>query len=195
MSSTDESSFHPNESSSLNIREINETENDHRTCNGNIVHPNRYQVLINDDESSFENEVIAAKINVTHKPPSPKKDETNKNFPENGCAQLNTSKIIPGSTSYSNEKRPGRKILLLSDSILSRVQMRMFNKELTEGRAYRKYFPGATPGEIAHYCLPTLQKDVVIINAGTNSLPNDETCDISNGIINLVQICRNNGVK
>ena len=76
--------------------------------------------------------------------------------------------------------------------------MRMFNKELTEGRAYRKYFPGATPGEIAHYCLPTLQKDkpdVVIINAGTNSLPNDETCDISNEIINLVKICRNNGVK
>ena len=61
LSSTDEPSFHPNESSSLNIREINETENYHRTCNGNIVHPNRYQVLINDDESSFENEVIAAK--------------------------------------------------------------------------------------------------------------------------------------
>ena len=37
--------------------------------------------------------------------------------------------------------------------------------------------------------------DVVIINVGTNSLPNDETCDISNEIIDLVKICRNNGVK
>ena len=35
----------------------------------------------------------------------------------------------------------------------------------------------------------------MIINAGTNSSPNDETCDVSNEIINLVQICRNNGVK
>ena len=76
--------------------------------------------------------------------------------------------------------------------------MRLFNKELTVGKAYCKYFPGATPGEIAHYCLPTLQKDkadAVIINVGTNSLPNDETCDISNEIIDLLKICRNNGVK
>ena len=94
LSSTEESSYHhTNESSSLNIRERNDTENDHHSCNNNIVHPNRNQVLINDDESTFENEVIAAKINGTHKPPPQKKDDTNKKsetnainkFPENDC--------------------------------------------------------------------------------------------------------------
>ena len=77
--------------------------------------------------------------------------------------------------------------------------MREINNELKVGRAYRKYFPGATPPpEIARYCLPMLIKDkpdVVVIHVGTNSLFNDEYCEIANQIFSLVKICRDHGVN
>ena len=138
-----------NESNSLTIgdNEIEErtigSENNPLTNSSDIIHPDKIQVLINDSNSSFENEFYAAKINISHKSP-----------------MRNRSKIEIKSprSAYSKAKEHGKKTLLLSDSILSRVQMRLFNKELKKGRAYRKYFPGATPTNIAHYCLPTLKK-------------------------------------
>ena len=67
---------------------------------------------------------------------------------------------------------------------------------LKSGFAYRKYFPGAKPEDIAEYCLRTLRKenyDVVIIHAGTNSLFNEDIDDIANEIFNIVKVCREKG--
>ena len=50
----------------------------------------------------------------------------------------------------------------------------------------------------ARYCLPTLIKDkpdVIVIHVGTNSLFNDQYCEIANQIFNLVKICRDHGVN
>ena len=119
-------------------------------------------------------------------------------FPQNDCTEFNQPKVLPGNPLYSNMSGQGRKVFLLSDSILSRIQMREFNNELKVGRAYRKYFPGATPTEIAHYCLPTLIKDKpdeVGIHVGTGSLFNDEYCEIANQIFNLVKIWRDHGIN
>ena len=97
-------------------------------------------------------------------------------------------------TPHSNADR---KILLLSDSILGRIQLYKLNKELIVGRAIRKYFPGATPNDIANFCPHILKKekfDVVVLHAGTNSLPNDDI-DIANEILNIVKVCYDYGVK
>ena len=163
-----------------NWEKVDDSENGPPKSNRNIVQPNQSQVLINDCDSSFENEVTAAKINISHRPPSRQGNEIKitsprnliNRFPEKDDAQLKQSNIAPGNTSHSNIRQE-RKILLLSHSILSWLQMRLFNKELKTGRAYRKYFPGAIQSEIACYCLPTLEKDkpdVVIIKAGSNML-------------------------
>ena len=36
---------------------------------------------------------------------------------------------------------------------------------------------------------------MVVINAGTNSLPNDDIIDIANEILNIVKVCYDHGVK
>ena len=198
--SSDISLLNINNNDCAQLEKTNDTENQPPSQNMNILHPNRYQVLINDGDSSFENEVTAANIKITQKPPSRKRNEIKIKSPRNminrytgkEATQLKQTKSVPGNTSHSYTVNKEKKILLLSDSILSRVQMKLFNRELKTGRAYRKYFPGATPKEIAHYCIQTLEKDkpdVVVLNAGTNSLLN------SDEMFKLVRICRNNGVK
>ena len=76
--------------------------------------------------------------------------------------------------------------------------MRRLNYDISVGRAYRKYHPGATPSELAHYCLPTLindKPDVVVIHAGTISYFNDDIHTIANEIFNLVKVCQSHGVN
>ena len=164
---------------------------------------NKFAVLINDSSSSFENEYEKAEV---CKRPIRKKDyvrETRPNvvineYPENDKVEYKQPKLVPGNSTYANISSQGRKILILSDSTLSRLQMKKLNNDINIGRAYRKCFPGATPSEMVHYCLPTLRDDkpdIVVIHTGTNSLFRDDTQDIANEVLNIVNICRNHGVS
>ena len=60
------------------------------------------------------------------------------------------------------------------------------------GYAYRKSFPGATPEELAHYCIPTLEDkpDICVIDVGTNRLNKNNHFEIADDISNVVNICR-----
>ena len=78
---------------------------------------------------------------------------------ENDKIIYNNPKHIPGNSSYANIAASGKKVLLLSDSIYSRIKMKEFNRELKNGRAYRKQFPGVTSKGMTHYVIPTLAKD------------------------------------
>lgn len=162
---------------------------------------NRYAVLINDSSSSFENEYKKAEISTRQKTDYVKKTRPNiviNKLPENDKAEYKQPNLFSGNSTYANTSSQGRKILILSDSTLSRLQMRKFNNDINIGRAYRKCFPGATPTEMAHYCLPTLRNDkpdIVIIHAGTNSLFKDDTEVIANEVLNIIKICRNHGVS
>ena len=76
--------------------------------------------------------------------------------------------------------------------------MKEFNRELKNGRAYRKQFPGATSEEMAHYVIPTLAKDspdTVIIHTGTNDLRNTENEHIIKNIMDIVDLCAKQGVN
>ena len=89
--------------------------------------------------------------------------------------------------------KSGKKILLLSDSICSRIQMHEFNRNLRSGHAYRKQFPGATSHGIAHYSIPTLindKPDTIVIHAGTNDLRNTGKEEIVDNIMNIVGTCQ-----
>ena len=104
-------------------------------------------------------------------------------------------KVVNGGASYSNVDR---KILLLSDSILGRIQLYKLNNDLNVGRAIRKYFPGASPNDIANFCPNILKKekfDVVVIHAGTNSLPRDDINEITDELFNIMKVCHDRGVK
>ena len=184
----------------------------HLSSSGIKTHPNQFKTLINDSDSSFE--TYYAKSNVISTYPSnkkmlsPKKTVSAKKhrsnvvvnkYPERDSQQFQIKpKLVPGNETYSNIVYQGKKTLLLSDSILGRIQIRKFNKDLLSGSAYKKYFPGAKPSEIAHYCKPLLLKekfDTVVIHVGTNSLYNENIDDIANEIFNLVKICKDHGVN
>ena len=169
--------------------------------NGN-VHSNRYAVLDDDLHSGFVDECEKDSICEWSRRKDNMEIRRPPNFinqnPENDILQYNQPRIVPGNSTYANVAAPRRKILILSDSTLGRLQMRLFNNEINDGRAYRKYHPGATPNEMTHYCLHTLKNDkpnVVVINSGTNSIPRDDIYDIGKEIFNIVQICRDHGVK
>ena len=184
----------------------------HLSSSGIKTHPNQFKTLINDSDSSFE--TYYAKSNVISTYPSnkkmlsPKKTVSAKKhrsnvvvnkYPERDSQQFQIKpKLVPGNETYSNIVYQGKKTLLLSDSILGRIQIRKFNKDLLSGSAYKKYFPGAKPSEIAHYCKPLLLKekfDTVVIHVGTNSLYNENIDDIANEIFNLVKICKDHDVN
>ena len=153
------------------------------------------------DEQEYENDSIcewAKKKDVNINKDSGRPQNVINKHPENDVAQYIQPRIVPGNSTYAQMAGNRRKILILSDSTLGRMQMRWLNHDIQNGHAYRKYHPGATPKELAHYCLLTLEKDkpdVVVINAGTNSIPNDDIYDIGNEIFNLVKICRQHGVR
>ena len=95
--------------------------------------------------------------------------------PEKGHAF--SKSICPGNSTYANTVKHGKSICLVGDSIIGRIYVPKFktsNKNLGIIANYRKrFYPGATVGEIAHYILPTLEEerpDALIINAGTNNL-------------------------
>ena len=94
-------------------------------------------------------------------PPPPKKRPNvvvNK-YPERDTVR----RAVPGNSTHANINQR-KKILLLSDSILGHIKIRKFNRDLLNGHAYKKYFPGAKPSEIAYYCIPILEKELMLLS-------------------------------
>ena len=107
-------------------------------------------------------------------------------------------KVQPGNSNYASVTNLGKKVLILTDSICGRIKLRELNKNINNKHVYRKSFPGATPTELAHYCIPTLrddQPDEVIIHIGTNSLFRDDNFKMVDEILNIVDICKRYGVN
>ena len=76
--------------------------------------------------------------------------------------------------------------------------MNEFNSYIKVGSASIKVFPGATPKELLHYCVPSLDNlkpDVCILNIGTNSVNKDDTSTITKDIGNIVKRCHEYGVN
>ena len=99
---------------------------------------------------------------------------------------------------YADVSSKGKKILIISDSMCSRIKMKEFNSYIKNGYAYRKTFPSATVNELAHYCIHTLledKPDKVIIHIGTNNVTKQNPSDISQEITNMASICHSYGVN
>ena len=184
----------------------------HENSNANVEelsnsskYSNRYQVLINDEESDFEKE-FENNVNIhilktkqgCHNPEYKQTTPFINPHPENDIKKYSYPKHIPGNSSYADIANYGKKILILSDSICSRIKLREFNSYINNGTAYRKSFPGATPKELAHYCTHSFMEDkpdTCIIHVGTNRLSRDDPLEIHNDIINIVKLCHSYGVK
>ena len=74
-----------------------------------------------------------------------------------------------------------------------------FNKELRNGKAYFRWFSGATSKQLDHYIIPSLvddKSDTVIIHVGTNDiLYNASYEDIARNIIKIASNYKSHSVN
>ena len=174
-----------------------------------ILSPNKFRYLVTDDASDFNNEfndnVKVSVVNNAQKVHERRKTEkkkrpqvvTNK-YPERNIKINHTVKSVPGNSSYSNMTNHGKKVLILSDSICGRINMKKLNQALKHAHAVKKIYPGATPEDLEHYCIKPLRDikpDVVILTIGTNKIGIDDPFKISKEIFNIVNICKDHGVN
>ena len=106
---------------------------------------------------------------------------------------------VPGNSTYANMAENGKKVLILSDSMCGKMRfIPNLNKGLENKKAYRKYFPGATPDDVHHYCTRTLtydKPDIVIIHVGTNKVKDEDPVEIARSIVKVVETCKDYGVN
>ena len=76
-----------------------------------------------------------------------------------------------------------------------------FGKQLVNGVAVKRSFPGATTTQMSHYVMPHLKEEIpdqVIIHVGTNNLSkksHQSEIDVVNEINEIVNICHREGVN
>ena len=110
-------------------------------------------------------------------------------------------RTVPGNSSYADLTTSGKKVCMFGASILQRINIKEFNKELKDKTAIKECYPGATASKTAHHMKPTLDEekpDIVIINIGTNNLTKKKWQteeDIVKEIIQVVNDCKQNGVN
>ena len=107
-------------------------------------------------------------------------------------------KTVPGNSTYTDIAKNGRKVILLSDSMCGRMNMKDFSNKIKNGIGYRTYYPKATAVNLKHYCTEPLnhdKTDEVIIHVGTNSLGKEDTCKIAKDITEVVKTVREHGVN
>ena len=108
---------------------------------------------------------------------------------------------VPGNSTYADITRRGKKIYIIGASIVQRINMREFNKNLHEMYATKASYPGANVSRARYYMKKPLEEenpDTVIINIGTNNFTknrNQSEEDIANEIIKMVEECRIMGVN
>ena len=124
-------------------------------------------------------------------------------FPENQDV-FNRSKLIPAELSYSSAVKPTRlrsgkqnRIILFGHSIFRGIRVREFNKEIKNGYAKFKTFPGSDFREILHYVNPTLESDncdSAVLYFGVNDLLR-KALSKSDTVENLIENIRKAAVK
>ena len=108
--------------------------------------------------------------------------------------------VRPGKSSYAGATKNGRKVLVLSDSMMQRIRKREFNENLKNATSKIKCFPGATPNYMHHYVVPDLIEeapDTLVIHSGTNSIYDNSKADadIANDVLNIARTARSFGVR
>ena len=113
-------------------------------------------------------------------------------------ASARSQRHVPGNSSYADMSRDGKKVVVLSDSMCGRVRIPALNKSLKNKKAYKKFFPGATPDEVHHYCTRTLGRDkpdIAVIHVGTNKVKDQDPFEIARSIIKIVETCKDYGTN
>ena len=87
--------------------------------------------------------------------------------------EIPRKQVVPGVRSYASVAEYGKKIFVIGDSHLKRINRRKFNNSFKNGRSFIRSFPGAKVEELQHYVTPHLETqkpDISIIHVGGNNI-------------------------
>ena len=111
--------------------------------------------------------------------------------------EIPRKQVVPGVRSYASVAEYGKKVFVIGDSHLKRINRRKFNNSFKNGRSFIKSFPGAKVEEFQHYVTPHLETqkpDISIIHVGGNNinyknLEDINVDEISENIANVGKKC------
>ena len=109
-------------------------------------------------------------------------------------------KTNPGNSTYADISKRGKKVCLLGSSIIQRIKMHDFNRQLSDCKAIKRSFSGCTTRRMKKYYVNEVleeERPDNILQIGGNDLSNTNTTekDILNEMITIVNMCRNGGVN
>ena len=117
--------------------------------------------------------------------------------PESQSSSDNSNiQVLPGNSSYADITRNGKRVAIISDSMCKHIKLDALNRSLENKTAYKKIFLGATPADISHYCVRTLEEDspdIAILHAGTNSIGKVDPFVIAKDLMKCVERCKSQG--
>ena len=170
-----------------------------------IINPlpvaNRYTPLLVEDIPATTN--VADDDDVTQ-PANQQTRQTRNNRRPNICCSENHLNnfhpIRPGSSTYAGAAGQGRRVFVLSDSMLQRIRKKEFNSNLRNGWAQIKSFPGANSKYLHHHVLPHLIEEhphTLVIHGGTNDLRNRDkpASQIADELVSIAQTARSFGAE
>ena len=82
-------------------------------------------------------------------------------------------RLVPGPRNYASITDYGRKIFVVGDSHLKRINRKKLKNSLDNGKSFIKSFPGTKIQELEHYVTPHLKSrnpDVSILHIGGNNI-------------------------
>ena len=161
-----------------------------------VFSPNPYDVLY------MENNV---EITENHK-----EDLIEKHFNDNSIKFKQSSNksryptIVPGNRSYASTTKYGKKVVIIGDSHISRINKKLFNDSLLNCESKVKNFGGATIEELESFIKPYVSPknlpDGVLIHVGSNdinfkNIEDKKSLTIAEEILKIGVECREKGVQ
>ena len=67
-------------------------------------------------------------------------------------------KIVPEHWTHATATKYGKKVIVIGDSDLWRINRKLFNKSLPNCRGSLKYFSGAKTSDLEHYMKPIISQ-------------------------------------
>ena len=118
-------------------------------------------------------------------------------------------KVVPGNRTYASAIKYGKKVVVIGDSHLQRINRKLFNDSLPNCRGNIRYFRGANTAQLEDYIKPTLKQnplDAIVIHIGANDMnfrnfTEDEEVSskavivAAKNIINIALLCKEYGVN
>ena len=86
---------------------------------------------------------------------------------------IRNKKVVPGNRSYAETASYGKKILVIGDSHVNRINRRKLNYSFKRAQCVVKPFSGAKIEDLEHYMIPNLkqqQPDIAVIHVGSNNV-------------------------